>query len=181
MDDESVRTRTIVLCGPCGEHWAEGVEEAGCTDEGHEHQRFDVHMHRDVVTLPDGTEVVAVSFDPGDPYGRDAGPPDHGVYLDARWAPPWSHDLVDWPDFGLPADPAAFVATLERVLDRARRGERVEVGCLGGHGRTGTAIAALAVLAGHPADDAVAWTRARYCAHAVETPEQEALVAGLAP
>ena len=175
-----VRTRVVVLCGTCGVHWDEGVGEPGCADEAHEHQRFDVHLHRDVVVLPDGTEVVAVSFDAADPYTR-ATPPDHGLYLDARWQPPWPHDHVGWPDFGVPTDTAAFVASLERVLDRARRGERVEVGCLGGHGRTGTAIAALAVLAGHPADDAVAWTRARYCAHAVETPEQEALVAGLAP
>ena len=69
---------------------------------------------------------------------------------------------------------------LRSLLDRARRGERVEVGCLGGHGRTGTALACLAVLAGHPAADAVAWTRTHYCPKAVETPDQEAFVAALA-
>ncbi len=53
----------------------------------------------------------------------------------------------------------------------------VEVGCLGGHGRTGTALACLAVLTGTPANEAVAWVRANYCAHAVETEAQEALVA----
>jgi hypothetical protein len=173
-----VRTRVVVLCATCGVHWDEGVEAAACGEAGHEHQRFEVHVHRDVVTLPDGTEVTAVSFDAADPYARDRSP-DHGLYLDARWAPPWSHELIDWPDFGVPGDPAGFVGRLGDVLARARRGERVEVGCLGGHGRTGTAIAALAVLTGHPAGDAVAWARDHYCAHAVETPEQEALVAGL--
>ena len=34
-------------------------------------------------------------------------------------------------------------------------------------------------LAGHPARDAVPWVRSSYCAKAVETPEQEALVAAL--
>jgi hypothetical protein len=35
-------------------------------------------------------------------------------------------------------------------------GEQGEVGCVGGHGRTGTALAILAILTGHPAADAVA-------------------------
>ena len=64
-------------------------------------------------------------------------------------------------------------------LDRARAGEVVEVGCLGGHGRTGTALACLAVLAGHPADDAVAWVRRTYCDRAVETDEQADYVRAL--
>ena len=176
----TVRSRLVVLCGTCGVHWDQGTDTPGCVDTGHEHQRFDVHVHRDTVTLPDGTEVVAVSFDPGDPHGREE-PPGFGLYLDARWQPPWPHEHLEWPDFGVPADPAVLVAALDGLLDRARRGERVELGCLGGHGRTGTAIAALAVLSGHPADDAVAWTRAHYCPHAVETPAQEAFVAALRP
>ena len=106
-------------------------------------------------------------------------PPDHGLYLDPRWRPPWAHDHLEWPDFGVPADPVPVVAALRSLLDRARAGEQVEVGCLGGHGRTGTALACLAVLGGHPAGDAVAWVRANYCGKAVETAEQEAFVAGL--
>jgi hypothetical protein len=175
-----VRTRVVVLCATCGVHWDEGVEGARCSDAGHGHQRFDVHVHRDVVVLPGGTDVTAVSFDAVDPYSRDRAP-DHGLYLDPRWAPPWSHRVVDWPDFGVPADPSELVGALRDVLDRAGRGERVEVGCLGGHGRTGTAVAALAVLTGYPADGAVAWARTHYCARAVETPEQAAFVAGLTP
>jgi protein-tyrosine phosphatase len=53
----------------------------------------------------------------------------------------------------------------------------VEIGCLGGHGRTGTALACLAIRTGHPAGDAVDWVRTVYCSSAVETPEQEAFVA----
>ena len=88
----------------------------------------------------------------------------------------WPHDHLDWPDFGVPADKQALRDALRAVLARARRGESVEVGCLGGHGRTGTALACLAVLTGTPSADAVAWVRANYCAKAVETVEQEALV-----
>jgi protein-tyrosine phosphatase len=46
------------------------------------------------------------------------------------------------------------------------------VACGGGTGRTGTVIACMAVLAGHPAGDAVCWTREHYRRHAVEIPGQ---------
>jgi protein-tyrosine phosphatase len=56
----------------------------------------------------------------------------------------------------------------------------VEVACDGGTGRTGTVIACLAVRAGHPAADAVAWTRRTYRPRAVETPGQKRWVAWFA-
>ena len=130
----------------------------------------DQHVHLDALVLPDGTTVVATSFNPA--YEREAAP-DFGLYLDDRWDPPWPHAKVDWPDFGLPADADDFVAALEDVLARARQGAVVELGCLGGHGRTGTALACLAALAGVDGDP-VEWVRSTYCAEAGETPEQEA-------
>ena len=51
---------------------------------------------------------------------------------------------------------------LADLLDRARHGQRVELGCLGGHGRTGTALAWLAVLAGELPDRAVSWVRKNF-------------------
>jgi hypothetical protein len=175
---DDVMTRVVLACPECQVHWYVGAEPDRCTDGDHQHQRFELHRHLSAVVLPDGTEVTAASFDPIDLYGRDR-PPDHGLYLDERWQPPWPHDHLDWPDFGVPDDPAPVLAALGGLRDRARAGRRVEVGCLGGHGRTGTALAVLAVLGGHPAEEAVAWVRANYCRQAVETPEQEAFVAGL--
>jgi hypothetical protein len=157
-------------------HWFDGEEPPRCSEGTHQHQRVDVHVHRDAVRLPDGTILTAVSFDDADPYGREQ-LPDFGVYLDKRWQPPWEHELLDWPDFGLPQDRTDFAEALRRLLDRARAGDVVEIGCVGGHGRTGTAIACLAVLAGVVPDEATSWTRNHYCAGAVETSEQEALVA----
>ncbi|HEY7265490.1 MAG TPA: protein-tyrosine phosphatase family protein [Trebonia sp.] len=139
---------------------------------------YETHRHLSTVVLPDGTQLTAASYDPVAPYARTR-EPDYGLYLDSRWQPPWANDHVDWPDFGLPADTEAFLEALKAVLERARSGQDVEVGCLGGHGRTGTALACLAVLTGHPASDAVAWVRSSYCAKAVETPRQEAFVAAL--
>ncbi len=156
-------------------HWYPQAEPAKCAVSGHNHLTFEVHNHRLAVALPEGTQVVAVSFDPRDAYARDR-PPDFGLYLDARWQPPWDHQLLAWPDFGLP-DGNELVTALGSLLERARAGQRVEIGCIGGHGRTGTALATLAVLTGCPSIGAVAWARANYCPQAVETAEQEAFVA----
>lgn len=168
-------TRSFVVCAECGVHWYRDHEPAKCINHDHEHQTFELHRHRSVVVLPDGTEVTAVSFDAVDPYSRDQ-PPDYGLYLDHMWQPPWDHDHLDWPDFGVPDEATHLAAALRTVLDRARAGERVEVGCIGGHGRTGTALACLAILSGHPPGEAVTWVRANYCTDAVETAEQQAFV-----
>jgi protein-tyrosine phosphatase len=123
-----------------------------------------------IVTFPDGTRIRASSI-----AERRADDPErsYGLYLDERWQPTWPADVIDWPDFGLPNDPDSAAATIEAAFDRARRGELVEVGCLGGSGRTGTVVACMALLAGVPAGDAVTWVRSAYKPSAVETPEQE--------
>jgi len=54
----------------------------------------------------------------------------------------------------------------------------VELACVGGRGRTGTALACLAVLDGVPAAEAVANVREHYDLRAVETPWQRRYVAG---
>jgi hypothetical protein len=171
------QTRSVATCAQCKVHWYVEGEPAKCTEAAHDHQTFDVHQHCSLVVLPDGTEVTAVSFDAGDPYIREV-PPDYGLYLDKRWQPPWTHDHLDWPDFGVPDDAAQVMAGLRSSLDRARAQRRVEVGCLGGHGRTGTALACLAILCGYPPVEAIRWVRANYCVDAVETAEQEAFVVG---
>lgn len=173
-------TRVLVLCAECGSFWTPGGDGVACTEPGHEHQRFEVHLHHDVVSLPHGTTVTAVAFDDAHPYRREQAP-DFGLYLDARWQPPWPHEVLDWPDFGVPADPSALMAALRSLRDRARAGEQVEIGCVGAHGRTGTALACLAVLGGVPADDAVGWVRTTYCEAAVETEDQAAFVAAIEP
>jgi protein-tyrosine phosphatase len=55
--------------------------------------------------------------------------------------------------------------------------ERVEVGCAGGRGRTGTALACIAVLDGVPPGEAVAYVRRNYHPGAVEAPWQRRFVA----
>ncbi|MEU3463531.1 protein phosphatase [Streptomyces sp. NPDC006733] len=107
-----------------------------------------------------------------------AGPaPDFAVHLLGRQPPevPWEARWLRWPDFRLPSDDGEARSVLAEALDRAG-GERVELACAGGRGRTGTALACLAVLDGVPPGEAVAFVRRHYDAHAVETPWQRRYV-----
>ncbi|WP_113703042.1 protein-tyrosine phosphatase family protein [Nonomuraea lactucae] len=88
----------------------------------------------------------------------------------------WPHHWIEWPDFLLPRDRDGAADRIRAVHAKARAGQPVEVACGGGVGRTGTMIACLAVMAGLPAEEAVAWTRAHYHHRAVETPWQSAWV-----
>jgi protein-tyrosine phosphatase family protein len=86
--------------------------------------------------------------------------------------PPWPHRRIAWPDFWVPRDRLDALDALREALRRARDGEIVEVACSSGRGRTGTALAALAVLDGMPANAAISWVRQQYDSRAVETPWQ---------
>ncbi|WP_158843293.1 protein-tyrosine phosphatase family protein [Saccharothrix deserti] len=135
------------------------------------------------IELPDGAFVRGRGLRKPTPEGA----PDYGLYLGSprmrRSVParaeglPWPHEWIEWPDFRLPKSPERAVALIRDLHARAVAGERVEVACGGGVGRTGTVIACLAVLAGVPSGEAVAWTRAHYNRHAVETPWQKRWVA----
>jgi hypothetical protein len=107
-----------------------------------------------------------------------AGPaPSYAVYLLGGQPPqfPWETRWLRWPDFRLPSSRTEARDVLGEVWERAG-GERVELACGGGRGRTGTALACLAVLDGVPADRAVEFVRAHYSRHAVETPWQRRYV-----
>ena len=104
--------------------------------------------------------------------------PAFGVYLLGRRPPAvsWEWRWLRWPDFRLPADEVDVLPTLTEAWQRTTA-ERVEIACAGGHGRTGTALACLAILDGVPSTEAVAFVREHYDPHAVETPGQRRYVA----
>lgn len=102
---------------------------------------------------------------------RELGPYDFALLLGAGPAT-GPHRRVSWPGFWVPRDQADTLDALGRLRRRARAGEDVTLGCRGGVGRTGTALAALAVLDGVTPRDAVVWVRATYHPRAVETPWQ---------
>lgn len=103
--------------------------------------------------------------------------PDFGLVLLGERPPPlgWPVRWVRWPDFRLPRDRHDARAALREAWERAER-ERVEIACGGGRGRTGTALACLAVLDGVPPADAVGYVREHYHPRAVETPWQRRYV-----
>ena len=132
-----------------------------------------------VVVLPGGRRVRGRALRRPLPPGPL---PELGVYLLGRDPGPfaWPHRWVRWPDLRTPSSTPDALAALGEAYERAGA-ERVEIACGGGVGRTGTALAALAVLAGVPPEDAVAWVRAAYHRGAVETPWQRRWVRRLSP
>lgn len=128
-----------------------------------------------VLRLPSGRLIRGRGL--RNPLASGAPAPTYGVYLLGRPPSdlPWESRWIQWPDFRLPKDHAAARAALTEAWRRAAV-ERVEIACGGGRGRTGTALACLAVLDGVPPGEAVAYVRARYDRHAVETPWQRRYV-----
>jgi len=132
-------------------------------------------MSAGVVELPDGTRLRGRGIRAGAP----AAPlPQWSLFLLA--SPPrdvaWPYRWLRWRDFWLPSDSSDARAAFAEAHRRAIAGERVEVACLGGRGRTGSAIACIAQLGGVSAEDAVEWTRNSYDRRAVETPWQRRYV-----
>jgi hypothetical protein len=128
-----------------------------------------------ILRLPSGRLVRGRGIKRPLPEGPS---PSFGVYLLGRRPPAvsWESRWIRWPDFRLPADDSEVLPALTEAWERAVT-ERVEIACAGGHGRTGTALACLAILDGVPGTEAVAFVREHYDPHAVETPAQRRYVA----
>jgi hypothetical protein len=89
-----------------------------------------------------------------------------------------SPDLIrlDWPDMTAPVHvPISFWLRLWAMLP-----EHTVVACMGGHGRTGTALAALLVADGREGQEAIDMVRTKHCPRAIETARQEAYIKQLA-
>jgi hypothetical protein len=127
-----------------------------------------------VLSLPSGRLVRGRGLARPTPDGPD---PVFGLYLLGEPPPPipWESRWIRWPDFRLPADQAAARVAFTEAWERSAT-ERVEVACIGGQGRTGTALACIAVLDGVPPGEAVAYVREHYLPKAVETPWQRKFV-----
>ena len=106
-----------------------------------------------LVTLPSGVRVR------GRRLADPASPADFALVLARGPVPAWPYRRIRWPDFWVPLDRADALDALREAHRRAHAGERVEAACRGGIGRTGTALAALAVLDGLSPPDALHWVR----------------------
>jgi hypothetical protein len=127
-----------------------------------------------VLRLPSGRLVRGRSLRQPLPPGPG---PTFTVYLLSQPPPAtaWQARWIRWPDFWLPSDQGNAREVLQEAW-QAALAQRVEVACRGGRGRTGTALACLAIIDGVPAHQAVAFIRQHYQPHAVETPWQRRYV-----
>lgn len=81
-----------------------------------------------------------------------------------------------WPDMTAPTHVGLrFWVRLHGMLP-----QHTAVACVGGHGRTGTALACLLVADGMTADDAIKVVREKHCSKAIETIAQEQYIKRLA-
>ena len=94
-------------------------------------------------------------------------PPRLDIPSDVRW--------IQWLDFWLPVHKDEAWSVLQEARSKALF-SRVDVSCSGGVGRTGTALACIAVLEGVPSSDAVQFVRDRFNRRAVETAWQRRYV-----
>src|SRR5206468_9941090 len=83
---------------------------------------------------------------------------------------------LDWPDMSAPVH--VGIKWWMRLLELLPA--HTCVCCMGGHGRTGTALAALLVASGMGAEEAIRTVREEHCRRAIETVGQEAYIKGLA-
>lgn len=98
----------------------------------------------------------------------------------------WTHGgqkftemLIDWPDYGVTTLPLAFWQDLLAYMEAGKLD--LLVFCVGGHGRTGTAVASILIVAlGYSAEKAIDWVRTNYCKKAIESVTQEEYLEDLA-
>lgn len=110
---------------------------------------------------------------------RDCVMSNDGSYKPKTTTPAWPVLYLEWTDHGeFPIEPLidALKWALERIKDPKNR---VEIGCMGGHGRTGTFAAALAIAAGKSSHDAITHLRKHYCKQAVEGLKQYGMLNAL--
>jgi hypothetical protein len=138
-----------------------------------------------VIPLADGTSVTIYGGAAGSPVHKDC---DIYVELDAYSAGvlrpfPWEEQdggklVIKYPvtDMQAPKDPAGFKKMVKWIVEQLLVGKKVHIGCIGGHGRTGTLLAAIVKeLTGNV--DAISFVRQHYCKKAVESDSQSQFLA----
>lgn len=76
--------------------------------------------------------------------------------------------VLDWPDMGVVTLPKEFWDDLVQYLIKNKL--KMLMFCVGGHGRTGTAMASLLVTAlGWTPERSIKWVKENYCDQAIET------------
>ncbi len=160
--------------GVHGQYAGKGTTSYSSTYAGHYVSGPRCYESHKPLPLKDGMEIYGGSC--SSPIVTDADVYvglDSGMKLTSRsW--PWTPGTeIYYPiqDMTAPSDPASFKKLVDFICEQLKAGLKVHVGCIGGHGRTGTLLAAVvAVLMGEK--DAIQYVRKHYCSKAVETGSQ---------
>jgi len=120
--------------------------------------------------------------------------PDIGCYMDSGWMQDtfWlspncpSNDklfdtgeiptlYIDWRDMGV-IPVLEYSQAIIWCMSRLMEGQKLEIGCYGAHGRTGTLLAGILVYQGMTGTEAIKEVRSQHCKSAIETKVQEELI-----
>lgn len=145
---------------------------------------------RDPIQVGKYTLTVSASTDT--PKDKDTtAVPDFGVYMSQGWmnglsdiwaigvkidTPHYPALYTDWTDYG-DHDQHTYEKLVKVVVECLEMGLNTDIGCAGGHGRSGTLLAGvIAKVEGLSAMDAIEAARERHCKNAVETVSQHNMV-----
>jgi len=97
-----------------------------------------------------------------------------------RQSDPWDKQAVTEIYYGIndmhaPSNVARFKKLVTWICTQLQAGKKVHVGCIGGHGRTGTVLSAI-IAEALKEKDAIQWVRKHYCKKAVESKDQVAFL-----
>lgn len=131
------------------------------------------HESHPVMKIGGGTLFAGSCINPRPDYDAYVGL-DGSMHLEATGYP-WAKNRIEHVHFPItdmkaPPEPELFKELVEWICNQLQEGKKIHVGCIGGHGRSGTLVAAVAAKFGHK--DAIAWARQHHCKKAVESQDQ---------
>jgi hypothetical protein len=80
--------------------------------------------------------------------------------------------LYSISDMCAPKSPKDFKAMIKWMAEQLEAGKKIQVGCIGGHGRTGLVLAALVAYTKVAPKNAIQYVRKHHCKKAVESASQ---------
>ena len=105
---------------------------------------------------------IYVALQSGSTSGKQSDPWEAQNVVEVRYS-------ID--DMDAPKNVTRFKKMITWLCNQLQKGKTVHVGCIGGHGRTGTVLSAI-VAEGAGKKDAIQWVREHYCKKAVESTSQ---------
>ena len=154
--------------------YADGYENFWTKGKASKGQAYvSCHTTHPVLSMGKGTIRGGACSTPSGDFDVYVGLDQHSMAHSAA-AYPWTDKyafVYAIKDMSVPTDPDSFKQLIAWLKCQLLSGKNIHVGCIGGHGRTGMVLAALAKEV-NDESDAITWVREHYCKKAVETGSQ---------